>query len=491
MLAALGGHLWLWRLPFPDRLSGSAVVHAQPGQLLRIENPASTTRLLRFDGRPGEAVDIRFERASLALSTLALLRSVGLDPPSGEVALEWLADGAGTSKTYLSVDQQAPAGEHASVEFFQLEEERSDLPYIELRPRGVSLSLTMAASAADPFDTSTPPRRLLAGDRQWQLPAALPLSVNVADGASLRLRVVGGNRTRPFDGFRLGSDEGAGALRLRAAGVVDERRKGFVLFACSAPERGAFWRGAAALANGNCDRGPALPTLRATTLVLDQDGIGIDAEGSAWTVREGRALNPPLGTLLNNEPRLAGGLLAVDLALLGGAGWSLWRWRRRGNATPQQPPGIFISYRRSDAPASARLIEERLAERFGTNQVFRDIEDIAPGDEFRRRIDATLAGCHAVVVVIGPGWLNASKNGQRRLDDPDDIVRQEILIALERKLLVVPALVDGAALPGPEAMPAALAGLLDRNALELTDLHFDADIQRLEQAIAEHLGKER
>ena len=88
MLAALGGHLWLWRLPFPDRLSGSAVVHAQPGQLLRIENPASTTRLLRFDGRPGEAVDIRFERASLALSTLALLRSVGLDPPSGEVALE-------------------------------------------------------------------------------------------------------------------------------------------------------------------------------------------------------------------------------------------------------------------------------------------------------------------------------------------------------------------------------------------------------------------
>ena len=88
VLAALGGHLWLWRLPFPDRLSGSAVVHAQPGQLLRIENPASTTRLLRFDGRPGEAVDIRFERASLALFTLALLRSVGLDPPSGEVALE-------------------------------------------------------------------------------------------------------------------------------------------------------------------------------------------------------------------------------------------------------------------------------------------------------------------------------------------------------------------------------------------------------------------
>ena len=94
-----------------------------------------------------------------------------------------------------------------------------------------------------------------------------------------------------------------------------------------------------------------------------------------------------------------------------------------------------------------------------------------------------------MVVVIGPGWLNASKNGQRRLDDPDDIVRQEILVALERKLLVVPALVDGAALPGPEAMPAALAGLLDRNALELTDLHFDADIQRLEQAIAEHLGR--
>lgn len=488
LLAALGGHLWLWRLPFPTRLSGSDTVRAQPGQVLRIENPDSSTSLLRFDGRPGEAVDVRFEKASLSLSTLALLRSVGLDPPADLGPLEWLADGAGDSKTFLSIELQAPVGERASVDFFQLTESVGAQPYVELRPHGVALTLTMAASAADPFDEHTPPRRLQTSSQQWKLPAGLPLSVRVPDGESLRLRVIGAKRSPSFTGFRLGADAGEGALRIRSVGVTTPSGKGFALFACSAPEHGAFWRGAAALAGGNCDRGPALPSLRATTLTLDVDGVRIDAQGTAWMVHDGHAQNPPFGRLLAQEPRLVGGLLAIDLALLCGLGWSVWRWRRNPAGAAHHPPGIFISYRRSDAPASARLIEERLSERFGADQVFRDIEDIAPGDDFRRRINATLEACHAVVAVIGPGWLTATKDGKRRLDDPEDIVRQEIEVALERGLLVVPTLVDGAALPPPEALPGTLAALLDRNALELTDLHFDADMQRLEQAIAAHLG---
>ena len=488
LLATLGGHLWLWRLPFPVELADRPVLHAQPDRILRIERPDSSTSLLRFDGRPGEAVGVRFEKASLSLSTLALLRSVGLDPPAGEEPLEWLANGAGESKTFLSIELQAPVGENASIEFFQLTESLGSRPYFELRPRGVALLLTMAASATDPFDPATPPRRLQAGNDRWQVPAGLPLSVRVPDGQSLRLRVVGGTRGLPFTGFRLGSDAGTGALRMRAAGVRNPARKVFAVFACSARERGAFWRGAATLAGGNCDRGPALPTLRATTLTIDSSGIGIDAQGTAWLAIDGRADNPPLTRLLAREPRLAGSLLAIDLGLIGIMGWSLWRWRRHGAGMTERPPGIFISYRRSDAAASARLIEERLAERFGADQVFRDIEDIAPGDEFRARIDATLAGCHAVVVVIGPDWLNAMRDGKRRLDDPADIVRQEIEVALERGLLVVPTLVDGAALPTPETLPDSLKALLDRNALEVTDLHFDADMQRLEASIATHLG---
>jgi len=44
-------------------------------------------------------------------------------------------------------------------------------------------------------------------------------------------------------------------------------------------------------------------------------------------------------------------------------------------------PKIFISYRRDDSPASARLIHERLREWFGDGHSFMDMEQIELGDD--------------------------------------------------------------------------------------------------------------
>jgi hypothetical protein len=86
----------------------------------------------------------------------------------------------------------------------------------------------------------------------------------------------------------------------------------------------------------------------------------------------------------------------------------------------------------------------------------------------------------AVVVLIGPRWLDASDAaGRRRLDDPHDLVRQELATALHGGRLVVPVLVDGATMPSTNELPDELAPLARRHALELSPEHWNAGVGRL------------
>ena len=48
-------------------------------------------------------------------------------------------------------------------------------------------------------------------------------------------------------------------------------------------------------------------------------------------------------------------------------------------------PGLFLSYRRSDTRADAGRLYGLLANHFGGGEVFRDIEDLAVGLDFRRQ----------------------------------------------------------------------------------------------------------
>ena len=86
-----------------------------------------------------------------------------------------------------------------------------------------------------------------------------------------------------------------------------------------------------------------------------------------------------------------------------------------------------------------------------------DIDAIGPGVDYARLIDETIDTVEAVIVVIGQQWLSAADaDGRRRLDDPEDLVRQEISVALARDVLVIPVLVQDAVLPGTAAGPAPL-----------------------------------
>jgi hypothetical protein len=75
-----------------------------------------------------------------------------------------------------------------------------------------------------------------------------------------------------------------------------------------------------------------------------------------------------------------------------------------------------------------------------------------------------------VLAVIGPGWLAASTpTGRRRLDEPSDWVKLEIASALERRVPVIPVLVDGADAPPEDELPVELAGLTARQAERWTE----------------------
>ena len=144
---------------------------------------------------------------------------------------------------------------------------------------------------------------------------------------------------------------------------------------------------------------------------------------------------------------------------------------------------IFISYRRDDAAGYAGRLEEALEQRFGRGSVFRDVLDIAPGEDFAAAIRARLAGAQTVLVLIGPRWTGGEAPGPRRIDDAGDFVRLEVAVALDSGARVVPVLHSGARMPAESELPVPLQALARRNALSLSDTHWAADIDRLADAI--------
>ena len=142
--------------------------------------------------------------------------------------------------------------------------------------------------------------------------------------------------------------------------------------------------------------------------------------------------------------------------------------------------GIFISYRRSDSEGWAGRLSDSLKAELGRVNIFRDIEDIPPGVEFDTYIETAVSSCDVLIAIIGPHWLTAANSdGQRRLDDPKDFTRLEIVGALKRNIRVIPTLVGNAALPNGDDLPEDIKPLVRRQTYELSDVRWADDCRRL------------
>ena len=151
-----------------------------------------------------------------------------------------------------------------------------------------------------------------------------------------------------------------------------------------------------------------------------------------------------------------------------------------GAGAARTAPTVFLSYRRDDVPDATDRLAISLVERLGRDHVFVDVDSIDIGAPFATVIKDWISRCDVLLAVIGRGWLTATDDeGARRLENPGDYVRLELEAALSREMRVVPVLVHGAQMPKRGELPESLVPLLDRNAWELTRLHWEFDVEKL------------
>lgn len=152
---------------------------------------------------------------------------------------------------------------------------------------------------------------------------------------------------------------------------------------------------------------------------------------------------------------------------------------------------VFISYRRSDTQHVTGRLFARLAPRYlAEAEIFMDVEAIAAGADFVSKLKTSLEGCKICLVMIGPRWLTESNaDGQRRIDDPEDLVRLEVAEALARDITVIPVLVDGTRMPKAAELPEPLRPLATRNALTLSHQDFEQDSHAIATRVMKALDR--
>lgn len=145
---------------------------------------------------------------------------------------------------------------------------------------------------------------------------------------------------------------------------------------------------------------------------------------------------------------------------------------------------IFINYRRGDDPGFAGRLFDRLEQHFSQDQIFIDVDHIAPGLDFVHVLEDQVNKCDVLLAIIGKGWIDARDEfGARRLESTADFVRIEIEAALKLRKRVIPVLVNGAEMPRADQLPETMKELAVRNAVRLTYERFRSDAQGLIKAL--------
>ena len=206
-------------------------------------------------------------------------------------------------------------------------------------------------------------------------------------------------------------------------------------------------------------------------------------------------------------------VIVVVVALIAAAGGAAIIVLRRKRAAPAPEPSraappittagqisprvtanmsVFLSYRREDSADVAGRIYDRLALAFGQDQVFKDVDSIPLGVDFREHLQQVVGRCDVLLAVIGDQWLVPAAVGEgTRLDDPKDFVRIELEGALERGIPVIPVLVRGAAVPSEATLPSTLGTLAYRSGIAVrSDPDFHRDMDRLVEGIRHHVSSE-
>ena len=154
--------------------------------------------------------------------------------------------------------------------------------------------------------------------------------------------------------------------------------------------------------------------------------------------------NKQFDSKVNDIPTLLGGLdvqvrSPCRLAARCESGYSVGEGPGPVSDRCSKPPEacvmkIFISYRRDDTQHSAGRLYERLVRVFGRNNVFKDVDSIPPGADFRDLLVQRVSDASVMLAVIGANWQSRDDQNRSRLENSGDFVRIELENAMQRNI---------------------------------------------------------
>ena len=143
----------------------------------------------------------------------------------------------------------------------------------------------------------------------------------------------------------------------------------------------------------------------------------------------------------------------------------------------------------STAQQAALALHSQLSTRFGPTSVFLDVSAIQAGNIWPDRLRSALKSSTVLLSVIGPRWLKAANQyGQRRLDNENDWVRNEIAYPLSNQIPIIPLFVAGGSLPPEEGLPPDIQGLLKHQSRSLRDDSWGQDVGVLIKMLGREYG---
>jgi hypothetical protein len=155
-------------------------------------------------------------------------------------------------------------------------------------------------------------------------------------------------------------------------------------------------------------------------------------------------------------------------------------------------PDIVISYRRADTAATAGRIRDCLVREYGEASVYMDVESIPSGvEDYREHIQKAIIGTKVLIAIIGPKWCGSKSGRGARIQNSTDTVRAELEAALQRRIPIIPVLVDNAVMPHERDIPDSLSSLSFAQACKVAGDHdFHAHMQNLIRDIDNILHKQ-
>jgi hypothetical protein len=147
---------------------------------------------------------------------------------------------------------------------------------------------------------------------------------------------------------------------------------------------------------------------------------------------------------------------------------------------------VFIAYRRQDSSHISGRIYDRLCQRYGKRSIFKDVDSIPPGEDFRTYISKGVLASDVFLLLIGDQWLTClDQAGGRRIDSETDYLRTEIEVAISGNIPIIPLLVGNAGMPQASELPPSIRTLAFRNAIYIRpDPDFHRDVARLIETVS-------